>query len=407
MLRRIVQRRTLLCFGVFYAAWFRHDAAAFFISESRRMPQVLDMFMPDYSYRDRSRRWYPAPASSIQSRATINLGQSLRSSTVAKMGASSVPEYDNNSGEMAAYIKQASRQSISRRSSSSTSFQSESPQSIRGRIPDEKKVEWLQQATDHFVNGTTAGSLTEGKWHEVVSLLNAWSGYQKSHCQAALNMEALLKVLVEERRAGNARVEITIDLYNKLLDAWACAAHFRTIADPTQASQRAREILVTLQENYEQHLLSTPALSSVALQLRPDAESFRIVLHLVSRTEGAWSARRCLAWMEYLAKAGKNVNAAPSRSQYIQVLDAYARLQTPRAGILAEAFLRHMQFVQQSVDTLCYNIAIKAWTKGISGRNRREAAEHADRILEEMKTSENAQPDVVTYACKWSIELLP
>jgi hypothetical protein len=211
---------------------------------------------------------------------------------------------------------------------------------------------------------------------------------------------------VEERRAGNTKVEITIDLYNKLLDAWACAAHFRTIPDPTQASQRAREILVTLQENYEQQRLTTSASSSTVLLLKPDAESFRIVLRLVSRTEGAWTARRCLAWMEYLAKSGKNLDAAPGRSQYIQVLDAYARLQTPQAGILAEAFLRHLQFVQQPVDTLCYNIAIKAWTKGITGGNRREAAEHADRILEEMKASEYGLQDVVTYACKWSNELL-
>ena len=319
------------------------------------------------------------------------------------MGAS-VHEYDNNNTRsMTANAKPSRPRRIS--STSTSRPRAESPPTKSGVIPDETKLEWLQQATDRFVNGTKPGSLTEGKWHEVVSLMNAWSGYQKSHRRAVGNMEALLKVLVDERRAGNTKVEITMDLYNKLLDAWACAAHFRTIPDPSQASRRAREILVTLQQNYEQQLRSSNTSSSAAA-LKPNVESFRIVLHLISRIEGAWTARRCLAWMEYLAKSGKNVDAAPRRSQYIQVLDAYARLQTPRAGILAEAFLRHLQFVQQPVDTLCYNIAIKAWTKGITGRNRREAAEHADRILEEMKASEYGRPDVVTYACKWSNALL-
>lgn len=344
----------------------------------------------------------------------MRLDQRRRSSRIA-MKAAAVHEYDNNNNNKSNQRSRATNAKPSRprrwNTTSTSRRHAESPQpKSAGVIPDETKLEWLQQATDRFVNGTIPGSLTEGKWHEVVSLWSAWSGHPKSHRRAAYNMEALLKVLVDERRAGNIHVEITMDLYNQLLDAWACAAHFRTIPDPIRASQRAREILVTLQHNYERQLQSlqssttssAAAASSPLLLLKPNAESFRIVLHLVSRMEGAWTARRCLAWMEYLAKSGQNVDAAPSRSQYIQVLDAYARLQTPRAGILAEAFLRHLQFVQQPVDALCYNIAIKAWTKGITGRNRREAAEHADRILEEMKASECGQPDVVTYACKWN-----
>jgi PPR repeat family len=47
-------------------------------------------------------------------------------------------------------------------------------------------------------------------------------------------------------------------------------------------------------------------------------------------------------------------------------------------------------------NTLCYNIVIKTW---IRQRRGREAAEHADRLLEEMKDSENCRPDVVTYGC--------
>ena len=193
-----------------------------------------------------------------------------------------------------------------------------------------------------------------------------------------------------------------MDLYNKLLDAWACAALFRTVPHPVTASQRAREILVTLQQNYDdQQRVAGPSDDDQIQALQPNAESFRIVLYCVAKVEGALMARRFLAWMEYLHKSG-NSTVLPTRSHYIQVLDAYARMRNNNnAGVLAEAFLRHMQVLGvQPVDTLCYNIAIKAWTKAAGRNNRRTAAEHADRILEEMKASENCQPDVVTYACK-------
>lgn len=271
------------------------------------------------------------------------------------------------------------------------------------RYDSNSKLKWIQQATDRFVTQNELGSLAEGKWHEVVSLVNAWSFFQKDEGQAPAQMEALLKVLVEERGAGNTAVELTIDLYNRLLDAWACAALFRTIEHPEKASQRAREILVMLQENYEHESCVSrrrnPAESCDVL--KPNTESFNAVLHVVIRTEDILTARRLLAWMEYLHKSGKNVNAKPSRSAYIQILDAYAKTQSPQSGVLAEAFLRHMKHQDLNLpNTLCYNIAIKAWT---SQRFRgREAAEHADRILEEMKgvDCEFFRPDIVSFGCK-------
>jgi len=273
---------------------------------------------------------------------------------------------------------------------------------FRRKHADPNKLDWLKQATARLLS-SKPGTLTEGKWHEVVSLLNAWSSFSKvAGTQAPVQIEGLLKVLVEERRAGNEAVEINMELYNTLLDAWACAALFKTVEDDGSssetASQRLRKMLVLLQENFEQEPVTAP---------KPDCESFNIVLHVVCKTEGALTARRVLAWMEYLAKTGKNTDAEPSRSHYIQVLDAYARI--PTAGVLAEAFLRHMRHHCKPElnlpDTLCYNIAIKAWSNSShrqSKRQGREAAEHADRILEEMKElgSEQCRPDVVTYACK-------
>jgi hypothetical protein len=276
--------------------------------------------------------------------------------------------------------------------------------------PDLSKLEWLEQATARILDAHTKSSqsspiaLTDrGKWHEIVSLFNAWSNYQRVRgSPSPLRMEALLKVLVEQRRSGNTDILITVDLYNKLLNSWACAAHFHTLggdSDSKAASQRAREILVLMQETYEQD--KRP-------EIMPDATSFNLVLRVVCKVEGAIVARRVLAWMEYLSKSKKNVHVIPSRSDYIQLLDAYTRCSNSGScvstAVLADAFLRHMKRVKIYNDlpnTFCYNMAIKA---NNSHRNGREAAEHADRILEEMKaqTSLHSLPDVITYSCTYS-----
>jgi hypothetical protein len=293
--------------------------------------------------------------------------------------------------------------------------QDKKPFRRRSRM-DANKLDWLQQATDRFVTKTVAGSLIDGKWHEVVSLLNAWSAFQKDNGEAPIRMEALLGVLINERNAGNANVLITIDMYNKLVDAWACAAMFNTVPNPIAASQRVLEIIVTLQENFEktmwvsdsfqQRLIlsnNNATLRPPLFPLRPNAESFHVALHVVCKIEGVLVARRLLAWMEHLYRSGKNVDAKPSRSHYMQILDAYARLDSSQSSILAEAFLRHLKYQhltdEQLPDTLCYNIVIKSWSRQQRGR---EAAEHADRILEEMKdaASEHCRPDIVTYGCK-------
>eukprot|EP00977_Amphora_coffeiformis_P001945 scaffold370_cov176-Amphora_coffeaeformis.AAC.22 len=195
-------------------------------------------------------------------------------------------------------------------------------------------------------------------------------------------MEALLKRLLQEEQEQGRKDLVGISIYNSLLDAWACAALFKTHGVP--ASQRAREILVTLQETYEQQ-------QGGGDHLQPDQKSFDVVLHAVTRTEGPLVARRLLAWKEHLYKTGKNKHAQPKHADYVLVLDAYSNSRNENAGSLAEGLLAHMKAMGNDPDTYCYNVAIKAWTRSKRGR---EAAEHAERVLEEM----DAEPDIFTYA---------
>ena len=258
------------------------------------------------------------------------------------------------------------------------------------------RLHWLNQATNNLLL-SPPGTLVKGKWHQVVSMLKAWRDIT-SGTTAPLRMEALVKRLVEEKRAGNREVVLTVQLYNRILDAWACAALQN---HSVKASQRAREILVLLQETYEQQQQQQQQQTSndvvvddELLLLQPNQESFQIVLHCVCKTEGAIIARRILAWMEHLYKFNKNAAAKPSKEAMILILDAYANSGEANAGVLAEAFMRHMQITADiQPDTLCYNIAIKAYSRSVVGGSR-QSAEQADRILSEMKTL----PDLVTYS---------
>ena len=239
---------------------------------------------------------------------------------------------------------------------------------------------WLEQATETLLQ-SPSGSLIKGKWHELVSMLQAWSKHVKDDPNAPPTMERLVKRLLDERRSGNVEAKVDIEMYNLLLDAWACAALFRT-HPPEIAAQRAREILVLLQETFEVEQDE---------DLQPNVKSFDVVFHVVWKMEGAQKARRVLAWMEYLFKVNKNVYAKPHRKHYIMLLDAYASSGDENAGQLAEGFLRHMKMTGVKPDTLCYNIAMKAWTKAKRGR---QSAEQAEQIMEEM----DAPKDIITYA---------
>lgn len=274
----------------------------------------------------------------------------------------------------------------------------------------EEPIEWLIQATQSILT-EARDQLKEGKWHQVVSLIGAWSSRARHHETATIQIESLLKLLVDHKRLGNNNIEISIDLYNKLLDAWACNALFGLSDHPHLASKRTREILLHLQESYE-----------TGDDVYPDSKSFGIVLHCVCRVEGALVARRLLAWMEYLSKTGKNSAATPIRSDYIMILDCYSNMDTPNSAILAEGFIRHMNSLQLHIraldtnlskeheaihlpDTYCYNILLKTWNKKViaNPRQGRHIAEQADRILEEMKmqNSDRCKPDLVTYASKF------
>jgi hypothetical protein len=236
---------------------------------------------------------------------------------------------------------------------------------------------WLQRTTTTLLE-TTPGSLVKGKWHELVSMINAWSRRLEDDPNAPLLLEQLLKRVIDEQRAGNRECSPTTDLYNYVIDAWAAT----TSEHGRAASRRARQILHLLQQTHD--VEQDP-------ERRPNAHSFLTVLKAAAKTEKAPVARETLRWMEQLYSSGRNPDAKPTISAYVTVLDAFSNSGMEDAGDWAEEVLKQMHATGIVPSTLCYNIAIKAWIKSRRGR---QSAEHAERILEEMQSP----ADVVTYS---------
>lgn len=266
-----------------------------------------------------------------------------------------------------------------------------------GNKNDASNVErrkWLRTTTADIIE-KEQGTLIKGKWHELVSMIKAWSKYSKIDPEAPVVIERLIKRLNDEKLAGNKEAIADIDTYNLLIDAWCCIALFPNnykkqastntefIAHPVTASRRAREILLQMHGQHEQSL----GTSMEAVQ--PNEHSFSMVWDVVLKVEGISVARDFLAWMEDVSKS--NDLAKPSQKYYIRLLNAIANSRSVNAGEMAEGVLRHMQNIGVEPETVCYNIVMKAWTKAKRGR---ESAEHADRILEEM----TAPKDAITYS---------
>jgi len=238
---------------------------------------------------------------------------------------------------------------------------------------------WLERTTTALLE-TELGSLVKGKWHQLVSMMAAWSRRVDEDRNAPLVLERLLKRAIDEHQAGNAECFPSTEMYNFVIDGWTAWAN--TSDHGRAASRRARQILHWLQRTYD--------VEQDAAR-RPNAHSFYSVLKAVAKTEKPPVALGMLKWREQMYNSGQNPDAKPPLLAYVTVLDAFASSGMEDAGEQAEDVLKQMTAAGVEPSTLCYNIAIKAWVK--SGRGR-QSAEYAERILEEMKSP----PDVITYS---------
>jgi len=412
--------------------------------------------------------------------------------------------------------KNGSKRRRRKKSGSSRPYNSNSKSNnSSGNLENDGKIieryTWLRRATKNLLDFELypPGSLVKGKWHELSSIMLAWSrlvkdgtydrllellaGQQEQQQQRRVGtssatgggdtarltpplvIEGLLKRIIDEQKAGNGDVSITADLYNVAIEAWAWAAaaggggadasvsatkpnsygapaalvtadqmqngnEKRTAGSsaasqssgPSQAlaaARRAAEVVRSLQAAYE---------TTGNEALRPNSHSFLAALGAFTRAAcftstssssdqatAAKEAEGLIHWMEDLAEACKNEDAAPGTVAYSLVMNAYAKSGHRDAGRKAETIFRSLESAslresasalegssdegngrwsrraRSTANTFCYNIVINAYSR--QGR-RGGAVDSAERILTEMENRYNAtldelaKPDVVSYS---------
>lgn len=237
---------------------------------------------------------------------------------------------------------------------------------------------WLSQTTQDLL-GSEPGSLQNGKWHELVSIMTAWSKRINMDTSAPVVLEALLKRLIDERRAGNDAAKPSAYEYNMVISAWTEVTQHNP-KDGKQASARALYILRLLQRAHDEEQQS---------ELLPTSFSFTKVLAALSHAKDYRKAKTTLRWMEALYERGMNKNAKPQENAFTYVLNSIADSGEADAGKEAEQLLRHMNETGVEPKTLHYTVAIKSWMR----QESRQGAEQAEQLFNSM----HVQPDIFTY----------
>ena len=322
------------------------------------------------------------------------------------------------------------------------------------------RYRWLYEATLNLLDNEVypPGSLCKGKWHELNSMLVAWSKWMScsnvnvnvgvasndsssvygftDSTQFPLLMESILKRIIDERSAGTSDVQVTTQMYNVILEAWLASIPTTTATSTSTvpprgthenskstaagtsrrakdgamcivAAQRSLDIVKQMQSEYEaqgnEHI--KPNLSSFITVLKMwtracSATSIPPVQKDVSMHLASRKAHQTLQWMEYLARSGRNVDVKPNVSSITLVMGAFAKSGEKDAGSKAEALLRHMQEMNVQPNLYCYNMVIHAYTR--QGR-RGGAVDNAERILHELEDlyeesgNLSMKPDVISY----------
>ena len=277
------------------------------------------------------------------------------------------------------------------------------------------------------------GSLGKGKWHEMKSILVAWSKWMNSDAyklaihasndkdalsdpiQLPILVESILKRIIDERSAGNSDVQVTAQMYNVILEVWmASIANAKSVKSngPLSiiAAQRSLDIVKQMQCEYEEtgDELMKPNFFSFLIVLKQwiKASALTSIPRSKETTPSHKASRKAhqmIRWMEQLAKTGENAEAKPNVLLYTLVMDSYAKSGERDAGSKAEALIREMQnnednYIQPNL--FCYNMVINAY----SNQGQREGAvDNAERILHELENiheetgDESMKPDVITY----------
>lgn len=230
-------------------------------------------------------------------------------------------------------------------------------------LPSSRQIEWLKQLTTDMVTGTPPGQLSQAQLSASHELIYAWSRTRFSsqtkngqdtsikNRDCALQVESLLRRLIEERSAGNDLADLSVSDYNCLLEGWARSGLGE------ESAQRAEKILETMQEQ-------GPA---------PNLQSFKASLMAWRNSKvpfAAVRAQRILEWMIRLHQEDDNINALPDSDCFDIVLQLWSRSGLDNAPNQAERLLGTMERLYRKTGEArlkpkitSFNAVLAAWSK--------------------------------------------
>jgi hypothetical protein len=247
----------------------------------------------------------------------------------------------------------------------------------------------LGDITRDLLTGTKVGEWNRSSFRSLEITMEAWSkGNSK---RAALNVERLMRRVVEEQKVGNPcadRLDFTA-LYTILIQAWANSG------EPGGA-ERAEEILDYLQDIYEKGDFDDPLLCG------PGLESFNAVIHAYARAgrqDAPEQAKRVLQKL-YDWNRSKRTFAVPNKETYAAVLRAWAS--RPSNGPeLIRKLLDHMgelsvTYPMVKPDHRCHNAYLFAILEAVSQGNLpgAQGARMAEDYLRDMLVSPDEEVKV-------------
>lgn len=256
-------------------------------------------------------------------------------------------------------------------------------------------VGWQREAelqTNALLHLGDEGTWDVEKFKSVWEVMQAWA--ERPSRKSAVNLERLLRRVVEEKLAGNAHVE-SIDMlamYNAVVHTWAKSRE-------KGAPQRVEEIFDTMLHLYE----------AGEIDLKPDVGIFNGLLLAYSSSRGKDSPRQAIRIMQKLhdLRSSGRTDILPDTESYSIILRAFAASEGPNAPALVLKMIRRMEkfaaegYPAVKPDFKCHNVYLNALLSTMTREdgNRAQIAKRAEEYLYEMLRSkdEDARPDCWSF----------
>lgn len=268
----------------------------------------------------------------------------------------------------------------------------------KSALPVLRQVQFLKQITGEICESPT-GKLSDDMIADSHRVMKGWmhlstNARTAATAENAVAVENLVKRLIEEAKAGNAKATPTTNDYNCMLESWARSG------EGDFAAERCEQIITHMQESYE----------AGDGNVKPNLASFKIAIMAWKHTGGqslsSFRAQRILEWMVSLYTEGKNDAALPDAYCFDSVLQSWSRNTHKRAPLYAEKLLGAMEKLSEATQspklaprTLSFNAVLGAWGRSKDPNSWTRACEILS-FMEKLHYDEGNQlvePDRVSY----------